>query len=246
MNDLSKRELHQAVLTALRSKPCIDGCFQGVRKLRNGLPFKRVVLYPSQKNGGLIACESRLEANYAESLEINPEIQAYRSQPVHIPGPKGSPIVPDFAIQFTDGVIALVDIKSTSKLWDPDVQERLIWARTYLADREMRYYIHTDRDLDAEPNRSIRRQLAKAIRIQVPHALETEISHLVKDRKTVSALRSSLVAAGHHPLIVEKLVLIQRLAFDATRGWNPTTQLGDIYEQQSNPVSRHSIHSVVL
>ncbi len=245
MNELTTGELHRAVLAALRTQPEVNGCFQGVRKLRNGLPFKRVVLYPSRKNGGLIPCESRLEGIFAESLEINPEIRTYRSQPIHMPGPNGSPIVPDFAIEFKDGVLALADIKSLVMLGDPDVQERLSWARTYLADRQMRYYIHTERDLHAEPQRSIRGALARAVRVDLPWEIEAQVRELVPKKKTVGELRSSLIAAGHHPLSVEKLVLAQRLAFDASRRWTPNTEIGDFYEHKHDAAVRHTIHSVI-
>ena len=95
------------------NKPADDaGILQGVRKFRSGLPHVRVVLSASPKNGGkFIPCEGRLEAAFAQALEVDPEVAAYRTQPFSFPGPNGRSLVCDFAVKWVNYTYSVVDIK---------------------------------------------------------------------------------------------------------------------------------------
>lgn len=241
------QELHGEVIAAFEKKPDDAGIFQGVRHIRQGMTHKRVVLFPSKKNGGTIPCESRLEAVMAENLELNPVVAAYRTQPIELPGPNGGCMVPDFAIRYHDGIYEIADVKSIGKLTEPDVTERMRWIRTLLSERGMVHRIFTEKELHDEPKYSIRKALRKGQHLTVLNGVQHVAKDLIsKGVDTVGALSRQLTDLGQPYFTVEHLVLTQCLAFDASRKWNSSTRIGEIYECTNSVSPWNTIHSVVV
>lgn len=239
--------IRRQIEEAFAKKPDEAGILQGVRYLRGGVTGKRIVLHPSAKNGGTIPCEGRPEGNYAASLEIDPRVKGFRGQPVEIPGPHGGTLVPDFVIQYTDDTYALADVKAAGKLLEPDVAERMHWIRRVLSQARIPHHIITAEALQSEPHRTIRRALRKGARINAHLCIQKAAEAIVRPGPTtVQRLRQELVALGYPSFAVEKLVLMERLSFDASRAWSSSTLIGDIHGPASRVASRDTIHAVLI
>lgn len=236
------------IRAAFERKPDPAGVLQGVRRLRQGVVHKRIVLMPSPKNCGFtIPCEGRLEALFAENLELSGFVSAYRVQPVAFPGPYGGKVVPDFAVRFVDGTYQVVDVKPHGHLNRPDVSCRMNWVRKRLGEARISHRVVTDLQLKAEPARTIRRQLRRGIRTKV-HSGITELARSIVQHGPlpVRELRARLMAARHPALSVEKLIVMGVLGFDTSRPWNSFTLIGELNGPQHGRAGWGSIHSVLV
>lgn len=114
MNTYTKAQylsITEQITEAFNAKPANDGVIHGLRKIILGAVGKRATLFPSKKNGGMIALESRLEFAYALQLERNSEVKAYRTQALKIAISKAQFIYPDFLIKYQDETIQVHEIK---------------------------------------------------------------------------------------------------------------------------------------
>lgn len=117
MNKYTKAQylsIAEQVTEAFNTKPTADGVIHGLRKIILGTVGKRPTLFPSKKNGGMIALESRLEFAYALQLERDPEVKAYRTQALKIAISKAQFVYPDFLIKYQDGTIKVHEVKPDS------------------------------------------------------------------------------------------------------------------------------------
>ena len=117
MNKYTKAQylsIAEQVTEAFNTKPTADGVIHGLRKIILGTVGKRPTLFPSKKNGGMIAFESRLEFAYRLQLERDPEVKAYRTQALKIAISKAQFVYPDFFIKYQDGTIKVHEVKPDS------------------------------------------------------------------------------------------------------------------------------------
>lgn len=117
MNKYTKAQylsIAEQVTEAFNTKPTADGVIHGLRKIILGTVGKRPTLFPSKKNGGMIALESRLEFAYALQLERDPEVKAYRTQALKIAISKDQFVYPDFLIKYQDETIKVHEVKPDS------------------------------------------------------------------------------------------------------------------------------------
>lgn len=103
--------IEDQIAAAFSAHPSLDGVFHGYRKVILGAVGKRTTLFPSKKNGGMIALESRLEFAYALQLERNLKVKAYRTQALKIAICKDQYLYPDFLIKYQDETIKVREVK---------------------------------------------------------------------------------------------------------------------------------------
>ncbi len=213
---------------------------QGVRAFRKGRPHVRVVLVPSPKNGQhFIACEGRLEAGFALSLEIDPDVKAFRTQPFLLPAPSGRALVCDFAIQRPDHSYVVVDVKPKGQLERESVKQRMRIVRETLSDAGIPHRTVTEVDLERQPARDIREHLRKGASISLsPFGREQLLTALGTSSVQVSDLRAKAVALGLPALSVERLALLGDLTFPISVPWRESTLIGAIHGTDHSVVDR--------
>lgn len=240
--------LWQNVTNALSAPADSAGILQGVRRLRQGVPHKRIAHVPSIKNlGRMVPCESRIESLYIQNLDIHPDVETFRTQPFELRGPNGGRVVPDVLIKFRNGLHQVVDIKPYGQLSDPDVKDRMLWVRQILANAGLPHRIVTEQPLEQEPAHTIRHQLLKARFTQLtPSVCAHARTLLANGPLPLAELRSRMESAGHPSLSVEKLVIEGQLSFELFRRWSPTTKIGDAHDTQPGDPDWRTIHAVVV
>jgi hypothetical protein len=219
--------------------------YQGVRHLRKGRPHTKTFLFPSPKNRGFIACEGSLEPEMALMLELNPQVEAYRGQPIEIMGPKGRKITPDFAVKLKNGY-AIIDVKPHGRLNSSSVVERMKHIRSLLGKAHIPHYIFTERDLCEPKFHHTRHQFRKALNIEFGDYHKTVLSPYFKDELlTVRAFRKYAIEFGFRPHIVESAAINNFLTFDLTTPWGEHTLLGINNEHnRSTTKNWHTIYDV--
>lgn len=211
----SSSPMYLRLIEAFDRKADDAGILQGVREFRSGLPHVRVVLSASPKNGGyFIPCEGRLEAAFAQALEVDPDVLAYRTQPFAFPGPKGRPLVCDFAVKWVNHTYSVVDIKPKGQLDRPSVKKRMNHVRACMAAGQIPYRVITETDLEKAPASRIRGQLRKAAGLLLPPGGREKLLSIVgRGPLSLGALRSEAIQAGCPALAPEYLVLQGDLIF---------------------------------
>lgn len=219
------------VAAAFNNPPDAAGILQGVRRMRQGVPHTRIVLVPSPKNGGTIACEGRLEAALAQSLEIDPRVVAYRAQPFLMPGPRRRDVVCDLAVRDIEGLYTVIDVKPSGWLASPGVAERMRFAKAVLAESHIPHRIVTEIQLEREPARQIRSRLWMGVDASVT---EYQRDHLLafirRGPITVEAVRAFGRTHSMAPYALEKLAVRNLVSFDINAPWSNQTLIGDRHE----------------
>lgn len=240
--------LLQRAAQSFDTEPDSAGIHQGVRRMRQGVPHTRIVLVPSIKNEGTTACEGRLEAALAKSLEIDPSVARYRGQPFFLRGPKGRDVVCDFAILLANGLYMIVDVKPSGRLESRSVIERMHCVRTALADSFLPHRIVTEIELEREPARQIREQLWKGVNAPMTsYQCEQLLTVIRRGPITVAELRELGGAIGLPPYAVEKLAVLNLISFDIDAPWGAKTLIGDRYANHTSAAAAWgSVQDVVV
>lgn len=247
LSEVQLRNLHRGIYAAFERKPDSANILQGVRPFRKGKPHVRVVLSPSPKNGGaFIPCEGRLEAAMTTSLEIDPDVLRYRSQPIEIPSPAGRAYVPDFVAEHLDGTFTLIDVKPSGRLLDSKVTARMKYVRHALKEACLRHRIVTEVELEAMPARQIRDSLRKGSTVVLKaydrHRL---LEYLSAHPMPVGELRQHAISLGIGPACIEKLALLGDIRFPLITQWSVFAQLEVIHGTDQKPAAgRGTIHGV--
>jgi len=111
--------------------------------------------YPSTKMNRMIAWESQLEQKACANFEFSPVVKVFREQPqtFYLPTSKGmSRYTPDFELTLHNGEICYVEVKPLSKLFLPEILERLQAADQFLTAEGYYFIVLTEDELDF-PNR---------------------------------------------------------------------------------------------
>lgn len=111
----SKTDIQTNILEQIRiafeSITNVAATLHGQRKIYQGAFGRRTSLFPSQKCGGSIPLESRLELAHAINLEQNPNIINYRSQALKILLTDKLTCFPDFLVQTKKGNYEVHEVK---------------------------------------------------------------------------------------------------------------------------------------
>jgi hypothetical protein len=225
-----------------------SGIIQGVRPLRQGQPHLRTFLFPSLKSGGNIPCEGGLEKDAALCFEVDPTVDEYRGQPFLMEGPKGAPIVPDFAIR-RGHFYAVVDVKPKGQLLRPGVRERMRWIRQALGAIGIPHYLLTEEELHTQPGQQIRYKLRRGQTVKLRQCDAHRLLERVRSAPTtVADLRGEAITLGLSPFAAEKLALSGRLTFPINTPWRETTPLGGIHDEPNRTTAANwgSVHDLRL
>lgn len=107
--------------------------------------------FPSTKMKRMVAWESQLEQRACFHFEFSPVVKAFREQPqtLHLSASKGMfRYTPDFELMLHNGEICYVEVKPLSKLFLPQVLERLQAAHLFLGDKGYHFIVLTDEELN--------------------------------------------------------------------------------------------------
>lgn len=106
--------------------------------------------FPSRKMGTMIPWESLLERDAILLLEFSPEVLKYRGQPARVPFQLNGVIkhcIPDFEVEFTDGLISHIEVKPAKKLAKPEIAIRYAAIRAHYETTDIWYQILTEKEL---------------------------------------------------------------------------------------------------
>lgn len=149
-----ERDYFRELSAMFRDRRPSAGVYQGVRPFRKGLPGKRVVLFASRLNGGLIPCESRLEAAHCLRLEFDRTVLAYQSQPIRLPIRAGVHLVPDFAVLRSGGGIEVHEVKTRGACRRDRIECRHREIHALLAAWSIPFRVVSEDTILAEPEAS--------------------------------------------------------------------------------------------
>ena len=210
-------DLRPALQTIFSAEKPPSSILHGVRKLRKGLPGKKIVFFPSTKNGGLIPCESRLEAAYCLFLEHDRTIQIYRSQPVTMDfGPRGR-YTADFAFLRSDGSIELREIKFSGVMTDPDIATFYSWLKDALARLDIGFLVETEEMIYQAPRLGNLKYLYRGARAPDSELISNLALAILQELRGALSLREfqrALQQAGIPPLVAEKLLFQELACYD--------------------------------
>ncbi|MEQ1546066.1 Tn7 transposase TnsA N-terminal domain-containing protein [Methyloglobulus sp.] len=99
----------------------------------------------------MVAWESQLEQKACYHFEYSPAVVAFREQPETLCFPYQNRMceyTPDFQLTLFDGEICYVEVKPLSKLFKPDILERLQLAHQFLAEKGYNFIMITDEELN--------------------------------------------------------------------------------------------------
>jgi len=151
---VKKEEFNSFIYSSLQealNKKAEKGVLQGQRKLRKGLHGKRVVFFSSKKNGALMPCESRLEADNCMDLELDSNVVKYRTQPISFDLGQGQSYTPDSVHVDNFGSVIVREAKIKKVLGKPGLVERLTRIRKILFAQNISFYVVTEKELQQQP-----------------------------------------------------------------------------------------------
>lgn len=217
------RELQQR----LDSSPGQSGAFQGSRLLPRGAPGKRIVFFPSRKNGGSIPCESRLEAEFCLLLEAHPEVERFRGQAVTFYYSDWW-YTPDFVARLKDGRLCAYEVKPTGLALRPKVLKKLLGVQRVLASCRIGFRVVTETAIQAGPNLYNLKYVYQRSSPDLAPELALRVRDLLKDRRgcvSLQDLRGFVVQQGWPATSAESLVWLGHLTFDRSQFLRPGTAL---------------------
>ncbi|WP_177410172.1 TnsA endonuclease N-terminal domain-containing protein [Pseudomonas sp. LFM046] len=115
---------------------------------------KQTTVFPSRKNGSLIICETRLEADACFHWEQDRNVIAYREQPerLHlVVEGKARTYVPDFVVQYADRPIRFVEVKPDNVYQKPKYLALYRAAKQLLKTRGADFELLTERKIRRQP-----------------------------------------------------------------------------------------------
>lgn len=211
------RDLRPALQTIFFEEKPPSSILHGVRKLRKGLPGKKIVFFPSTKNGGLIPCESRLEAAFCLFLERDSTIQIYRSQPVTMDFGLMGKYTADFAFLRSDNSIELREIKFSGVMTDPDIATFYSWLKDALARLYIGFRVETEEMIYQAPRLGNLKYLYRGVRAPDSELISNLALAFLQELGGTLSLRdfhSALRRAGISPLVAEKLLFHELACYD--------------------------------
>ena len=125
-----------------------------IRNIKRSQYGKQTTFFPSRKNGVLIVCEVRLEADACFLWEHDKNVVSYREQPERLTlvvEKESHTYVPDFEVCYTDGSTKFVEIKPDNVLRKPKYLALYHAARKFLEDRGDGFQLLTESKIRQQP-----------------------------------------------------------------------------------------------
>ena len=170
---------------------------------RSGMCFREKFF--SQKNARLVRCESLLEAKVLRLLEFARDVVSYSEQPprlrIRLSG-RVRNYTPDFAVQWRDGAVWILEVKPLDISLREEMQERFAAARAVAASQGMRFLVVSESQVERPGFKDIKRLLEYRRRFRTEN-LGLSQDDLVPDPASidvdVTELRATLAAVGELP-----------------------------------------------
>lgn len=125
-----------------------------LRNIRRSQYGKQTTFFPSKKNGKLIICEVRLEADACFHWEHDKDIVSYCAQPerlqLEVDG-RLKTYVPDFKITYVDSSTKFVEIKPDNVFFKPNYLSLYRAAREFLNSRGEEFELFTESKIRLQP-----------------------------------------------------------------------------------------------
>jgi hypothetical protein len=125
-----------------------------LRNIKRSQYGKQTTFFPSRKNGELIVCEVRLEADACFLWEQDKNVVSYRAQPerlaLEVEG-QSRTYVPDFAVRYANGLTKFVEIKPDNVFLKPKYLGLYRAATQYLRERGDDFELLTASDIRRQP-----------------------------------------------------------------------------------------------
>ena len=132
----------------------IGGKDTPTRNIKRSQYGKQTTFFPSRKNGSLIVCEVRLEADACFLWEQDKAVVSYREQPERLALKVGGELrtyVPDFAVCYADGSVTFFEIKPDNVFRKPKYLALYRAARRFLHRRGQRFQLLTESQIRQQP-----------------------------------------------------------------------------------------------
>jgi len=135
--------------------------------------------FTSTKMKGMIAWESQLEHKACYHFEYSPAVVAFREQPETLCFPYQDRLcryTPDFQLTLYNGEICYVEVKPLSKLFSPQILERLQLANQFLAEKGYKFNVITDAELNYPTRIRNFSILRHYLRVKIPSYITQQAS----------------------------------------------------------------------
>ena len=106
--------------------------------------------FPSKKNRTMIYWESLLERDYIKTLEFNPEVIRFESQPIEIEfwfQGKKRRYFPDFLVTLRTEEVYLVEVKPEKKVEDEENKIKAQVGEMYCKEQDWIFKVVTEKDI---------------------------------------------------------------------------------------------------
>lgn len=195
-----------------------NGVLQGARKLRKGLPGKRVVFFHSVKNNALMPTESRLESANCLHLEFSQITQKYRTQPFKMSLHAGATYTPDFVYLDKKGIPTIQEVKFSGALCDPKVLSLHRKVRDICHRNNVNFHVVTEKPLTLEPIFYNLNYIYRGARIGMNELQVSSALNAIESRSlTLGELREQLQKLDLPSISAEHLIFRNFLDYDRTK-----------------------------
>lgn len=148
------------------------------RNIKRGRKGVHIVYFPSRKNSRVIVCESKLEADFCQWLEFDPEVISYKPQPVticiRVEG-KIKEYTPDFQVSYRLRPDVFYEVKPASvNTWD-DYMEMMKQVEQHFIYHGVGFKLKLDTEIRIEPFLGN----LKFLYSKIHHVTENETNYLI-------------------------------------------------------------------
>jgi hypothetical protein len=198
------------------------------RIVKKGRFGAHIVHFPSLKNGRVVVCESRLEADFALGLEFDQSIESYLPQPEKISvwvDSVAQSYTPDFRVLCLDGTLRLIEVKPDAASENLRLQRLFAEVRKKEARQGRRFDVVYANDIRTEPRLGNMKWLYARAHTIWPRALEAVRERLERHGQETTWAR--LGCASNPALIgsVARLLLYGEIDVDLNAPLGPDSKI---------------------
>ncbi len=164
------------------------GVHQGVRKIQRGKRDRSVIFHYSSKNKALMPCESRLEANFCFTLDVDNCTSRYITQPFSLHYGSNQTYTPDVLCLDNLENITVYEVKTSGALESEKLRAQLELLRQIFSRGNIRFKVVTELQLPSRTELSNLRYLYTRFFINTT----ANENHVSKIQKFIGKKPSSL------------------------------------------------------